>query len=87
MEDGKEFYKLKHKPTGLFYKPSKFKSANLSQKGEVYIGKPTFKLCKTIYLSEDVEKNRWNPKVTHTLPHDWEIVVYRVSEAESIPLK
>lgn len=30
-----EFYRIKHKPTGLYYKPGKH---NLSKKGKVYTG-------------------------------------------------
>jgi hypothetical protein len=31
-----ELYKLKHKPTGLYYKPTKGTGSNLSTKGKIY---------------------------------------------------
>lgn len=31
-----EYYKLKHKPTGLYYKPNKGTGSNLSTRGKVY---------------------------------------------------
>lgn len=36
-----EFYKIKHKPTGLFYKPG---TTNLSKQGKTYSKKPTLNL-------------------------------------------
>lgn len=36
-----EFYKIKHKPTGLFYKPG---ATNLTKTGKTYAKKPTLKL-------------------------------------------
>lgn len=35
-----EFYKIKHKPTGLYYKPG---SPNLTKQGKTYSKKPTLK--------------------------------------------
>lgn len=35
-----EFYKIKHKPTGLFYKPG---TTNLTKTGKTYAKKPTLK--------------------------------------------
>ena len=35
-----EFYKIKHKPTGLFYKPG---TTNLTETGKTYAKKPTLK--------------------------------------------
>lgn len=41
-------YKIKHKPTGLFYKPSKFRSeVNLSKIGKSYSRRPSLKhICQ-----------------------------------------
>ena len=36
-----EFYKIKHKPTGLFYKPG---TTNLTETGKTYAKKPTLKI-------------------------------------------
>jgi len=37
-----KFYKIRHNPTGMFYKPSRYASkANMSKKGKVYNNKPT----------------------------------------------
>lgn len=36
-----EFYKIKHKPTGLYYKPG---VTNLSKQGKTYSKKPTLKI-------------------------------------------
>lgn len=35
-----KFYKLRHKPTGLFYTPSKWMSGTFSLKGKIYQNKP-----------------------------------------------
>jgi hypothetical protein len=42
-------YKLKHKPTGLFYTPSKG-SGNLSTKGKIYQKKPDIKWTSTLRI-------------------------------------
>lgn len=33
-------YRIKHKPTGLYYTPTSMNGSNLSSKGKAYVGKP-----------------------------------------------
>ena len=49
-----ELWRLKHIPTGLYFKPSKHRSkSNLSKKGKVYTSKPTIKWCGRVYHHPD----------------------------------
>lgn len=93
-----KFYKLRHKPTGLFYKPSNFayggNKSNLSEKGKVYIKKPSIRNMCGLYVSHKQIK-KYNLTVVartyeyqqHVLPcdkqRDFEIVEYEVKEGVS----
>ena len=49
-----ELWRLKHIPTGLYFKPSKHRNkSNLSKKGKVYTSKPTIKWCGGAYHHPD----------------------------------
>lgn len=75
-------YKIKHKPTGLFYQGGFF---NLSERGKVYTQKPCLKwISKEVHISARLKKkynimavkdryhyNRWYFECT---PEDWEII-------------
>lgn len=55
-----EFYKIKHKPTGLFYKPG---ITNLSKQGKTYSRKPSFNtiaLFHNFRISEALAKELTN---------------------------
>jgi hypothetical protein len=44
------FYKIRHIPSGLFFKPSRHHSkTNLSKKGKIYGRKPTLKYLGKLY--------------------------------------
>ena len=80
-EDAKEtFYRIRHKPTGLFFKPSTHRSkANLSKQGKIYYKKPN-----SSYLGS---KYHYPTGIHHSFYEarevdmdDWEIVEYKVEE-------
>jgi hypothetical protein len=75
------FYKIRHKPTGLFFKPGAGYSylPNVSVKGKVYHRKPTLKyLGKTIKFPPVQSTHRLS--VVPVVLTDWEIVTYNVVE-------
>lgn len=84
-----KYYKIRHKPTGWFFKPSKHGSkSNISKKGKVYQTKPSLKYLGDVYhhpVTRDPKKSLWeqrkyeNRKVR---PDEWEIVEYEVSETD-----
>jgi hypothetical protein len=76
------FYKLRHIPTGLFFKPSKYGSkSNLSKNGKVYSTKPSLKYVSNGY--HHPLKQKW-PKANYEyrkyVEGDWEIVEIKVTE-------
>lgn len=82
-----KFFKIRHKLTGFFYKPSRHPwKNNLSKLGKVYPRKPTFKHLKgLIYLGfAEFEGKYILLEVKDSLqkfnPADWEIVEYSVKE-------
>ena len=86
-------YKLRHKPTGLFYQPVKGRwsrdKSNLSKRGKIYETKQYPKDLHTggVTISESLQK-QFNLVVRHTsygnylstLESDWEIVKYNLIE-------
>jgi hypothetical protein len=78
-----KIYKIKHKPTGMFFKPSKYPSHhNLSKTGKVYHKRITpFSLMKT-YLGEGKYGMTYNHPIKDypyyerrtTCINDWEIL-------------
>ncbi len=75
-------YKLRHKPTGLFYKPSKHRSkANLSKLGKAYSNKPGFGHIGKTYRHPLPKVGRLPEfEERHFIPEEWEIVEFRVVE-------
>ena len=72
-------YKLRHKPTGLYFKPSKhMNKCNLSPKGTVYTQRP--KKPESIYMPQDVKEDPRNPKLSKTPAEDWETVILEAKE-------
>lgn len=94
----KTFYKIRHTPSGLFYKPSKYGSkVNLSKEGKTYNRMPSWQyIMGPIRLRYNPEyknmpwKNRYSHNISEFIeedfiPENWEIVRYEVVEAETIP--
>lgn len=69
------FYKLKHIPTGLFFKPSaaNYKKENLSKIGKVYQKKPSLSYIGRRFYIE-------NKVLVDFVRDDWRIVKYTVLE-------
>lgn len=80
-------YRLRHKPTGLFFKPSKYGSrSNLSEQGKLYVhGKPSIKSVGREYHHPSPGNNPFAISVLKVDPEDWEIVVYDFVETGVIP--
>lgn len=72
-----KFYKIKHLPTGLYFRPSRYRNnSNLSKKGKVYQQKPNLAWLKYGYYHPDDVKNSYS-RPRHTRPYiesEWEIV-------------
>lgn len=73
-----KFYKIRHKATGLFFKPAKTYEENLSKFGKVYRSKPGF-WCKEIYVRENGLR-----KLVETKKSDWEIIEFETVERQVI---
>ena len=78
-----KFYKILHKPTGLYYKPSRHGSpANLSKKGKVYERKPSLGWLGFMYTHptpggpRGVENRR-------VVASEWEVIEFKVEPASS----
>ena len=85
-------YKLRHKLTGLFYKPGSCKT-NLSKTGKLYvkIKPPPKRIGRILYINSAQQKEygllvyefRGNKTYSHqTKPEDWEVVEYRIIALE-----
>lgn len=73
------FYKLRHRPTGLFFKPNRspYQKCNLSNVGKTYNKKPSLgHLGKFIYTGKDDPNNYYRSVKLQVIPADWEICVY-----------
>lgn len=87
-----KFYKIKHKPTGLFFKPSRYGSkSNLSKKGKVYNRRPTLRYLGEVYYHPyDGPRPDWSDQSRlatarrqgyeprPVVENEWEIVEYVV---------
>jgi hypothetical protein len=81
------FYKIRHKSTGLFFKPSTSGKCNLSKNGKAYGRKPSLSyLWGKIYTGErDSTKGYYERNITmDVIPSDWEICVYETVLRETI---
>jgi len=77
-----KIYKVRHKPTGLFFKPSKYPNhSNLSKTGKVYHVRPAIEKWLSVYPSG----MKYNHPTKKSYPHleyevrtttigDWEII-------------
>lgn len=86
-------YKLRHKPTGLFYQPVKGRwngsKSNLSKRGKLYETKQYPKDLHTggVHVSDNLakefslvlERNSWG-NYLRTSKSDWEVVNYNLTE-------
>lgn len=69
-------YKLRHKPTGLYFKPSLYRDqANLGQEGKLYYRKPALASYQYygVRFPGEVEKSSF-------IHDDWEVVTYTLEE-------
>lgn len=87
-------FKLRHIPTGLFFKPKKFRlPSNLSKDGKIYKTRPGLKyLDKSILIMNPAHKGGYDPYIPKTIemkiiPLDWEVVEYSVVAIGSFPVK
>lgn len=46
------FYKIKHKASGLFYRPAGTKTSNLSKVGKSYSRKPTLRMIQALHITK-----------------------------------
>jgi hypothetical protein len=46
------FYKIKHKASGLFYRPAGTKTSNLSKVGKSYSQKPSLKMIQGLHITK-----------------------------------
>jgi hypothetical protein len=71
-----KLYKLRHKPTGQFFKPSKHGSkTNLAKTGKFYDKKVTVAMLSGWY-----EHSVFSDDIRKIVPEDWELVEYSVVE-------
>jgi hypothetical protein len=79
------FWKIRHKPTGLFYKPSKFDSKeNLSKVGKTYSRKPSINsLCGIRVKNPDYDWQKYGSKQFFRVPmSELEVVEFEVIEVK-----
>lgn len=91
------FYKLRHKPTGLFFVPAArcWKKANLSERGKAYVRKPSVKqIGPTYYTGKKALKKSHQYGTIYEAaeelpidPSEWEICVYETHLVETLPCK
>lgn len=77
-------YKIRHKPTGLFFKPAKYPyKSNLSKNGKVYHTKPSLRYLGERYYHPIEKKSRWDTKnyeQRRVILENWEIIELKVEE-------
>ena len=81
-----KFFKIRHKPTGLFFKPATNKS-NLSKVGKAYSKKPSLSfLWGKVYTGERDESKPYGYRnvTMEVIPSEWEICVYETVLRETI---
>jgi hypothetical protein len=84
IKDNLIYYKLRHIPTGLFYRPTDYrKKSNLSKSGKIFIVKPELTLREGPY---SFYKNLNFIKLPIILD-EWQIISYKVKiqSIEDIP--
>lgn len=88
-----KLYKLRHKPTGLFYAPTKgLPKSNLFKDGKIYKKKPSAGyMYSGLYIGEwkdSTDESRFliPYKIMDLVKEDWEIVEYTVVETATYNL-
>lgn len=78
-------YKLRHKPTGLFFRPSYGAGKpNLGIHGKVYVTKPSVTFVENGYCGRNGKYVKYLPG-EHAL--EWELVQYQVQESRVVPFE
>ena len=82
---GMIFYKLLHKPTGMFWTPSKYKNGhrNLSKKGKIYHTKPnpeSWMRFRGEYIYNHPINEYPYYEIRRTVLNDWEIKEYKLED-------
>jgi hypothetical protein len=95
---GNTFYKLRHIPTGKFYKPASgytWQKNNLSPTGKTYNKKAiNFSTVSRLHVPVDFlpekpdvsRSGHYKTKVVETLPTEWEWVEFTVIEKQTSPI-
>lgn len=76
-------YKIKHIPTGLFFKPSVYRNkSNLSKNGKIYTSKPSLKWLDCGYHHPIPKKDWKNDDYEYRkfIEKDWEIIELNLNE-------
>lgn len=76
-------YKIRHKPSGLFFKPSRYGSkSNLSKNGKVYHRRPSLQHIGDIYHHPaELPKYPYYYETRRFVASEWEVVELNVEEA------
>lgn len=67
-------YRIKHKPTGLYYQPHKHRSNTLSRKGKVYHKKESPKNC-SIQIHNGWKEPQISKEIKTWLKLEWENII------------
>lgn len=76
-------YKLRHKPTGLFYKPTRgYYKTNLSEKGKIYTERsfPKYEITGSMSPTLSIKLGLKSSLILGIKKEDWEIVEYELKE-------
>lgn len=77
-------YKLRHKPTGLFFKDPDWATGNVSKTGKVFITKPPRKssisMLKPLAEEAGLVAREYGTTEYKTELSDWEIVKFKLTE-------
>lgn len=52
LPEGTTFYKIRHKASGLFYRPASTTTSNLSKVGKLYNRKPSLKRIQGLHITK-----------------------------------
>lgn len=66
-----KLYRIKHKPTGLYYKPAQ-NGNTLSRKGKVYHRKPNTKWCEVYFKNVGWSKPNVSKELENWLGLSWD---------------
>lgn len=75
------FFKIRHKPSGLFYRPSKYDAkTNLSKVGKTYSRKPTIAGLQGVY-NHPLPKEDWRERyeLRKVISEEWEVLLFNTS--------